>query len=1082
MMNRPIETTIISAKVTRPCGNRLLPRPRLFARLDALQAARITWISGPPGAGKTTLASDYLAARAPAGIWFQLDAGDADLATFFHYLTRAAQQARVRNSRQLPALTPEYLPSLVEFTRRFAEALAGRPGEAPVIVLDNYEHIPAEASLHEVVRELANALPAGSRVIVLSRGGPAPAYARMRLNEQLFVMDARELDLTRDEAICLATQRGCCLGDKADGGRIDQLLSQSAGWLAGFVLLMAESGNAMAQPPKTGTRQILFDYFATELLGRFDAELQHALMAVAMLPIFTLQSAQQISGNPAVGALLADLHSQNCFVVRRDQTEAIERSGESGTAPNLDRHAPALAVSYEYHALFCSFLLDRGAAVIPAAEWRSMQQLAASVLSDGHQPEAAAQCYRAAADWPGLSAHIEREAPGLVSAGRHRTLQRWLANLPASEIASSPWLRYWQATAYLPFEPARARGFFEEAYRGFERQGDAAGIYTTWAGAMETFFFEWRDFTPADHWIAELERLRMRYPHYPSRDVELRTYWAMGTLLHRQPQHPLLPAWAQRASTLLDPSDRGLSVLLGGYLIVWHLWRGETGEAQALIDRIAPWVDAEMTPVVYILWCCAVGLFHSVRGERDACRKAVDAGLALASRAGLHNFDFMLCGQMARCSLVAGEPFECDRWTARMAGAMRSHSHVDGAFYRYLQCNAAAQHGQWALSFEHACNAMTMAREAGVPFLVAHCHVDLARALIGLGEPSGWQNHLDAARTLGHAMGCRVITYLCAEAEAAAALHTGDIALGLDRLRVALAASRAMGGATWKLNGPTLSAALYEQALVAGIEVAHVQAMIRRDGLTPPNPANAVEEWPWPVRLFTLGRFDIVINDRPLRASGKVQRKPIELLQCICAFGGSGIDQERVTDALWPDAEGDAADQALRTTLHRLRKLLGSESAVRIEGRRLSLDPGMVWTDCGAFDHITDHPALHDVRTLQQAMNRYRGVFLPGESQPWAIAFRQRLHVRYLRIAERLGSAYEEFGAWQDALECYLRAIELEPLAEALYRRLMLAYGRLEHRPEALLAYQRCRQTLLSRLGVSPAPETRALYESLGGS
>lgn len=46
----------------------------------------------------------------------------------------------------------------------------------------------------------------------------------------------------------------------------------------------------------------------------------------------------------------------------------------------------------------------------------------------------------------------------------------------------------------------------------------------------------------------------------------------------------------------------------------------------------------------------------------------------------------------------------------------------------------------------------------------------------------------------------------------------------------------------------------------------------------------------------------------------------------------------------------------------------------------------------------------------------------------------------------------------------------------------MRAHARLEHRPEALLAYQRCRQALLGRLGLSPAPETRALYESLGGA
>ena len=56
--------------------------------------------SAPPGAGKTTLASSYVDARELRHLWFQLDAGDADPATFFHYLGVAA-------GGRLPHLTAE---------------------------------------------------------------------------------------------------------------------------------------------------------------------------------------------------------------------------------------------------------------------------------------------------------------------------------------------------------------------------------------------------------------------------------------------------------------------------------------------------------------------------------------------------------------------------------------------------------------------------------------------------------------------------------------------------------------------------------------------------------------------------------------------------------------------------------------------------------------------------------------------------------------------------------------------------------------------------------------------------------------
>jgi DNA-binding SARP family transcriptional activator len=553
----------------------------------------------------------------------------------------------------------------------------------------------------------------------------------------------------------------------------------------------------------------------------------------------------------------------------------------------------------------------------------------------------------------------------------------------------------------------------------------------------------------------------------------------MGTLLHRQPQHAMLPAWSERALALLDAVDRDLSVLLGGYLVIWFLWRGETSKARAVIERIVPWVEPSMAPMVFILWSCAVALYHSVQGETEGCRKSVEEGLGLAQRTGLQAFDFLFCGQMARCCLVAGDPAEAEVWTAAMAKTMGSHSHMNGAFYCHLRSNAAAQRGDWQEALDHARSGMTMALESGVPYVEAHCHIDLARALLGGGDDTEWAAHIYAARTIGQAMGSRVVDYLCLEAEAAAAFKHGKESLGLDRLAKALALSRAMDGATWLMAGPQASARLYDHALAAGIEIDHVRRLIRRHRLMPPEPATAAQSWPWPIRVHTLGRFEILCDDQPLRAPGKAQRKPLELLKCLCAFGGQAVNQDRITDALWPDSDGDAADQVLRTTLHRLRKLLRHEQAVHLEDRHLHLDRRYLWADCLVFDSAAHQPGTDDVARLQRALSCYGGPFLQGESAPWALACRERLRAHYMRMAERLGTLLEQAGDWPGAVDCYLRAIEVEPVAESFYRRLMNAYASLGRRPEALAVYQRCRQSVLSRLGISPTQETQALYREL---
>ncbi len=639
------------AKICRPRGNRPMLRPRLFRRLDEIRGLPVTWLCAPPGSGKTTLVSSYLAERGLDGPWVQLDADDADIATFFYYLGVALEQAAVRDGPALPALRPEYVAdkALMSFTRRCAQIIASRLGAPAVIVLDNYEQVPAQASLHEVVRELASSLPQGLNLFVLSRTDPPPSCARLRLHENLVLLDAQELGLTRDEALALVAARESRPLSATDRTRTDRLLVETQGWFAGFTLLLAESGRPDPPAARAQTHQLLFDYFASELFGHIEPSMQDALLRTALLPTMTAADARRISGHAAVGGLLADLHRRNCFVVQRGAAEPV----------------------YEYHALFRAFLANRGAALLSADDWRALQSQSAELLAQTGRVDAAAGLYRAAQDWTALSALVLRAAPGLIAAGRHRTLENWLAGCRTNSSGARPGSTTGGPSHCLPFDAVAARGIFEQAYEGFQREDDAVGLYCAWTGAMESFFFEWRDFRPADRWIAEFERLRARHPRFPSRAVELRTYWAMGTLLHRQPQHPALPAWAERAQALLDPADRDLSVQLGGYLVIWFLWRGETLEARSVIDRIAPWTGPDMSPMVLILWSCARRSSTRCAASRAQCRAAVGSGLDLARQTGLHAFDFLL---WRRWRAARSSPATPRRPTpgCAMAGAMRA--------------------------------------------------------------------------------------------------------------------------------------------------------------------------------------------------------------------------------------------------------------------------------------------------------------------------------------------------------------------------------------------------------------------------
>jgi len=100
-------------------------RERLFRQLDAARECPAVWISGPPGAGKTSLAASYLKARRLPSIWYDVDSGDTDPASFFHHLTQAAPRTRAKTAALL-TFAPEYLSELTAFTRRYFRAFFQR--------------------------------------------------------------------------------------------------------------------------------------------------------------------------------------------------------------------------------------------------------------------------------------------------------------------------------------------------------------------------------------------------------------------------------------------------------------------------------------------------------------------------------------------------------------------------------------------------------------------------------------------------------------------------------------------------------------------------------------------------------------------------------------------------------------------------------------------------------------------------------------------------------------------------------------------------------------------------------------------
>jgi len=246
------------------------------------------------------------------------------------------------------------------------------------------------------------------------------------------------------------------------------------------------------------------------------------------------------------------------------------------------------------------------------------------------------------------------------------------------------------------------------------------------------------------------------------------------------------------------------------------------------------------------------------------------------------------------------------------------------------------------------------------------------------------------------------------------------------------------------------------------------------------------------VRIYTLGRFSLLLHGQPVVFGRKTPQRPLDLLKAVVACGGRNISLSVLTSALWPDSDGDTAKRALDTNLFRLRRILGDDRAIVLREGKISLDPGCCWTDVWAFERLLGrlnrirNQDIHgrEAMLLEQLSNQllalYQDHFLAREEvTSWSVSIRERLRSKYIHNLLETGKYWESHGLWEKALACYQKGLEVDDLVEVFHQRLMICYLELQRYSEGMASYRRCCRVLSIVLGLQPEAETNAIFNAL---
>ncbi len=1064
------------AKLNPPKLRSPIIRNRLIERLDC--GKTVTWVSGPPGIGKTTLIASYFSAKNIKPMWMQLDADDQLPTTFFHFL-RMAITAVGGPEASLPDASDRH--DWPRFARQFARQVIGKAGCPTHWVFDNIQNV-ANSPIEEIIAALADEASDDIRFYVLSHHAPPAAFIGLIGEQRVYRMESTSIAFSADETNTLVMQL-----NPAEAKSSAEIFALTKGWPAAIVLLSAQKiGADSAINFNPDEAQALFTFFALQVYERLPTDVRQVLDHCAWLPEFNAETAASASGIKNAGDLLRKLEQDGFFIELH-----------AATAEPIDNEQ-----GYQIHQLFSAFLRRLTIERESAAAITQRRLNAARLLEQFSRPELAVTAYLDA----GYSEHAERLVLQVVkqtlAEGRHEQVISWLTAFPDVQLEANPWLTYWLGTAQSYAFNNLSLKTFSEAHHAFSLSENRVGCVMAATSVLNELAQGWISLKGSEVW---LDKAHKSYsPDLVFKDINTELVVLTGLLnghimLGRAFDHQdaivkrvmLIQGFATDLNVRLQAASPILRVAEG-------TWKFE--ETMAFINEINTiMTDRTVTTSRRAEWLLSSGDFYANAGYMLAQPKYLTLSHAaaakckeLATEHGLSLYFVPIAISEMKAArnagdLIAAQQFlmDAEKWMSMTSLQVIANYYQSRTLLSLLRndpgtalneirlaINAAKNGGAYEYFRDvFAINEATCLFRLGEIDGAIACvgdairHAPAGRAAIWLtvgmffkAHRAAWQNHADTHELIA------------------------DLFSELVRLKHYNAMLYASPEMAW----------LCADALRRGIAVPFVSEMVQRRGFSP--PANADEHWPWQVKIYALGGFSVEIGGIALTTSGKAQKKPIDMLKILATRGGAayeGIAISTMIDELWPTEKLEDSKASFDTTLHRLRKLIPVDDALRVVDGRIVLNQELVWLDTATFltfakRVIADGGNIGDDARL---ISLYRGALLghlPGSGAAsdsdaiWLAAARERFSSVLINAVKTLANTFEQLGELDAAFAVYEYALQQDNLIEPFYRGKMRIHLLRGEQNEALLVYRRCKELLSLVLGVMPSAETTALRAAIG--
>jgi LuxR family maltose regulon positive regulatory protein len=1072
----PITQTKVSIPRRR---NEILSRRRLLELLNGFLDIRLTIIAAPAGYGKTALLVDFAHQSQYPVCWQSIDPLDQNIIRFLNHFISSIQ-------KRFPAFGADSISAIADSNDETINVEAACTAivndlfehvlEHFVLIMDDYHLLGSNPKTEQFISRFINTADENCHLFIASRALlTLPDMPLLVAQSQVGGLSYEELIFTGDEIHSLFKQNyQLDLSDEA----IDNLLSQTEGWITGLVLATQMFGQETA--PQSRIKRVtgisLYDYLSEQVFMRQPDQIRTFLLLTSLFEEIDFVLCREVltgcmgKPDPDWDALLNHTLKNNLFALPVGET----------------------SLSIRYHHLFRLFLRQRMLEEYPQLSRTIMQRLAIHFrkIKDWVR---AHEMYQQLGDHVGVVEMLVADGSEIQSSGNLLSLSDWLDECSDSDFKDNPELlslmgslrimrgQVEESLVYLEKAIPRLQEHHDRSHliRALLRRSDACRLLGKYQKAIQD----------AQQALALTKNSKARVSQHAKALRALGVnYYHVGSMVKAR-------GYLQRALAIYEKLNDThniavLSMELG--LILTSM--GEYKSAETSYTRALELWSASGNLVWQANLCNNLGVLYHQTGQMLAAINTLERAFALSKQSGYRRIEAFSLASIGDIYRDLGANIEAEQ-AYHQASAIN-----EKVKDKFLAVNLKLAEADLALKKSDLNQARQIGNQAYEQ--AQKDNSDLEMALVGvwqaklrilLGEPAMAIDVLTPAlevlrreRDLTNGNPARlhlaIARYMSGEKKSAlkelikllqgieGVNEWSSLVLPAREMKPRLRDMLVVADYTPGVSQLLALVSEFEEKLPA------LRRQIRQRTLTVPFG-------PPRLSIRGLGAMQVKLNNHPVTNSMWQTMLSRDLFFYLLQHPG-GITKEAVGLAFWPDANPNEMKLRFKNAIYRLRRAIGKEVILFEDDRYLfnhsldyEYDVDYFVNELAQAQLETDAPKK--LAHLSQAIQTYKGSFLPSLDDHETVMERERLYQVFENACITAAEIALKLGDPENAVRLGTRAIEVDPYLESGYQILFKAYAALGNKSLIVKLFKQLESILLKDLSTSPATETIELYTSL---